>query len=191
MIVQPSPLLEVKALSAGYAQIVVGPLSLRLDEREIVGVAGPNGCGKSTLLAALTGSARVFSGQLRKRAGLRLSLQQQQPPSIDGLPFNAGELIALTGASPEGLPPWLAPRLGERLDRLSGGQLQFLYLWACLQAPADVVLLDEPTNNLDPEGIAFLEGALLRRAQAGAGLLLVSHDERFIEAVCHRTVRLG
>lgn len=186
-----APLLELDALRAGYVRPVVGPLSLRLAGGEVVGIVGPNGVGKSTLLAALTGSARLFSGRIDKRPGLRLSLQQQQPPAIDGVPFNGQELLALTGATAEGLPPWLAPRLTQRLDRLSGGQLQFLYLWACLQAPADVVLLDEPTNNLDPEGVAFLEGALRRRAGQGAALLVVSHDARFIDAVCDRTVKLG
>jgi zinc transport system ATP-binding protein len=184
-------LLEIEDLRAGYAQPVVGPLSLRLAEGEILGIAGPNGCGKSTLLAALTGSARIFSGELRKRDGLRSSLQQQKPPEIEGIPFSAGELVALTGATALGLPPWLTQRLGERLDQLSGGQLQFLYLWACLQAPADVVLLDEPTNNLDPEGIAFLESALRLRAIEGVGLLVVSHDARFIDAVCTRKVELA
>jgi len=184
-------LLTTEALSAGYARPVVGPVSLRLAGGEVLGIVGPNGVGKSTLLAALSGSARIFSGRLDKRPGLRLSLQQQQAPAIDGIPFNGKELLALTGASAAGLPPWLAPRLGERLDRLSGGQLQFLYLWACLQAPADVVLLDEPTNNLDPDGVAFLEGALRARAWQGAGLLVVSHDARFINAVCDRTVVLG
>lgn len=184
-------LLEVDALTAGYARPVVGPVSLQLNSGEILGIVGPNGVGKSTLLAALTGSARIFSGRIDKRPALRLSLQQQQPPLIEGVPFNGIELLALTGASAEGLPPWLALRLPERLDRLSGGQLQFLTLWACLQAPADVVLLDEPTNNLDLEGVAFLAGALRKRAAEGAGLLLVSHDERFIAAVCDRTVLLS
>lgn len=184
-------LLEVDALTAGYAQPVVGPLSLHLAAGEIVGIVGPNGCGKSTLLAALTGSARVFAGEVRKRAGLRLSLQQQKPPVIDGIPFNAGELIALTGATARGLPSWLESRLHERLDRLSGGQLQFLYLWAGLQAPADVVLLDEPTNNLDPEGVAFLESVLRLRAEEGVGLLVVSHDARFIDSVASRKVSLA
>jgi ATPase subunit of ABC transporter with duplicated ATPase domains len=184
-------LLDVDALSAGYARPVVGPLSLRLAGGEVLGIVGPNGCGKSTLLAALTGSARIFSGRVGKPPGLRLSLQQQQTPEVEGLPFNGQELLALTGATAEGLPPWLNARLGLRLDQLSGGQLQFLTLWACLQAPADVVLLDEPTNNLDPDGVGVLETAVRKRAEEGAGVLLVSHDARFIDAVCDRKVVLG
>lgn len=184
-------LLEVDDLTAGYARPVVGPVSLRLGGGEVLGIVGPNGCGKSTLLAALTGSAQIFSGRIDKRPDLRISLQQQQAPAIEGIPFNGAELLALTGASAVGLPPWLDSLLAERLDRLSGGQLQFLYLWACLQAPADVVLLDEPTNNLDPDGVSFLEVALRRRACEGASLLVVSHDARFIGAVCDRTVVLG
>ena len=187
----PKPLLDIDALTAGYTRPVVGPLSFRLARSEILGVVGPNACGKSTLLAALTGSARIFSGQIGKAAGVQISLQQQQPPAIDGLPINATDLLALTGASPEELPPWLSTQLGKRLDRLSGGQLQFLYLWSCLLAAADVVLLDEPTNNLDPEGTIFLERVLQRRADAGCGLLVVSHDQRFINAVCHRKISLG
>jgi len=184
-------LLEVDALSAGYVRPVVGPVSLSLAGGEILGIVGPNGCGKSTLLGALIGSARIFSGTVKKQKGLRLSLQQQHTPAIEGIPFNGRELLSLTGAGGEGLPPWLATRLSERLDKLSGGQLQFLSLWACLQAPADVVLLDEPTNNLDPEGVVFLEGALCRRAAEGVGLLIVSHDARFMDVVCDRTVVLG
>lgn len=187
-------LLEVDGLAAGWAGTagpVCGPLSFALAPGEILGIAGPNGAGKSTLLAAIAGGARVFSGRIAKRPGLRLAHQRQLPPGFAGVPFSGRDLLALTGASPDGLPPWLASLLDARLDRLSGGQRQFLHLWAALQAPADLVMLDEPTNNLDPAGIAALEVALHRRAAADVGLLLVSHDARFVAAVCDRVVLLG
>lgn len=186
----PPPLLAVSALVAGHVRPVVGPVDFTLARGEVLGLAGANGAGKSTLLAALAGAARRFSGTVRQAPGVRLSWQAQQQPEVAGLPLNGRELLALTGASPAGLPPWLAGCLEERLDRLSGGQLQFLHLWACLQAPAEVLLLDEPGNNLDPQGLAALGAAIAARAAAGAGLLLVSHDAGFMAATCHRVLQL-
>jgi ATPase subunit of ABC transporter with duplicated ATPase domains len=107
------------------------------------------------------------------------------------MPISGRELLALTDATPAGLPPWLADRLDVRLDRLSGGQRHYLTLWAVLQAPADLVLLDEPTNNLDQAGVAHLTAHLCERAENGSGLLVVSHDAAFVEAVCDRVIELG
>ena len=182
--------IEARDLVAGYAAPVCGPASFVLGPGEILGIAGPNGCGKSTLLGAIAGGVRIFSGEIRRSPQLQVTLQTQQQPDIAGVPLSGNELLALTGARAEGLPPWLAGRLGERLDRLSGGQRQYLHLWACLQAPGDAVLLDEPTNNLDPAGVRHLAEALRARASAGAGLIVVSHDDDFVAAVCDRTLRL-
>jgi len=184
-------LIEVRNLVAGYASPVVGPLSFALARGEVLGLTGANGCGKSTLLAALAGGVRIFAGEVRRAPGVQLTVQTQMQPDFAGVPLSGGELLRLTGASPAGLPPWLADRLGERLDRLSGGQRQYLHLWACLQAPGDVVLLDEPTNNLDPAGVAHLAGALRARAAAGAGLIVVSHDAGFVAAACGRSLQLS
>lgn len=181
-------LLVTDGLVAGWEEPVTPPLSLALAAGEIVGLVGPNGAGKSTYLSALTGGGRIFDGRLDKRPGLRLALQTQASPPFAGLPLSGVELLRLTGATPAGLPPWLADKLAWRLDRLSGGQRHFLALWAILQAPADVVLLDEPTNNLDVAGVAHLGDALRRRAGEGAGLLVVSHDHNFVDTVCHRIV---
>ena len=87
-----------------------------------------------------------------KRGKVCLALQTQDVPPVDGLPLSGRELLALTGANAQGLPVWLAERIDLRLDRLSGGQRHYLALWAILHAPADLVLLDEPTNNLDAAG---------------------------------------
>ncbi len=111
-------------------------------------------------------------------------------PPVDGLPLCGRELLALTGASPDGLPPWLAERLDIRLDRLSGGQRHFLALWAVLHAPADLVLLDEPTNNLDAAGVRHLTAHLHERAREGCGIVVVSHDTAFVAAACDRCVVL-
>lgn len=185
-----SSLLRAEQLVVGWQQPATQPLDLTIAAGEIVGLTGPNGVGKSTLLAAMSGRARVFSGRIEQRPGLRLALLRQDVPPVVGMPLSGRELLALTSASPEGLPAWLADRLDIRLDKLSGGQRHYLTLWAILQAPADLVLLDEPTNNLDVAGVAHLTEHLRDRAAAGAGILVVSHDTAFVDAVCDRVIGL-
>lgn len=186
-----APLLAARALCVGWTVTpIVGPLDLTLQRGEVVGLTGPNGVGKSTLLAALAGSARCLSGVLDKAAGCRLALQTQHTPPVAGLPLNGHELLRLTQACPEGLPAWLADKLDWRLDQLSGGQRQYLALWAILETAAEVILMDEPTNNLDEAGCQHLALAIRNRVQRGAGILLVSHDADFIARTCDRTLNL-
>lgn len=185
------PLLQVSKLVAGWRQPATASLDFTLENGRILGLTGANGVGKTTVLSALAGKARVFSGTLALRPGLQLALQTQDVPPVDGLPLSGRELLALTAASPDGLPPWLTGHLDVRLDRLSGGQRHYLALWAVLQAPADLVLLDEPTNNLDAAGVAHLAGALRKRVATGAGVVLVSHDHDFVAQVCDQSITLG
>lgn len=184
------PLLRAAGLVAGWQVAATQPVDFVLQASEIVGLTGPNGVGKSTLLAAFAGRARVFAGELAIQPNLRLALQTQEVPPVEGLPLSGRELLGLTGASPQGLPAWLAGRLDERLDRLSGGQRHYLALWAVLQAPADLVLLDEPTNNLDAAGVRHLTTHLHERAKGGCGIIVVSHDAAFVAAACDRVVQL-
>ena len=184
-------LLRAQGLVAGWQQPATQPLDLTITAGEVVGLTGPNGVGKSTVLAAIAGRAKVFAGRLESAPGIRLGLQTQDVPPVVGMPISGRELLALTDATPLGLPPWLADRLDVRLDRLSGGQRHYLTLWAVLQAPADLLLLDEPTNNLDQAGVAHLTAHLRERAENGSGLLVVSHDAAFVEAVCDRVIELG
>jgi len=184
-------LLKIEQLVAGWQQPATQAVDLTLMPGEIVGLTGPNGVGKSTVLAALAGRAKVFSGCIQQQPGLRPALQTQDVPPVDGLPLSGRELLALTGAMADGLPSWLTDRIDLRLDRLSGGQRHYLALWAILQAPADLVLLDEPTNNLDAAGVTHLTAHLRERAAAGAGMIVVSHDAAFVEAVCDRVLVMG
>jgi ATPase subunit of ABC transporter with duplicated ATPase domains len=183
-------LIRAKALVAGWERPATAPLEFALESGRILGLTGANGVGKTTVLSALAGRARVFSGALETRPGLRLALQTQDAPPVEGVPLSGRELLALTGAASDGLPPWLVGRLDERLDRLSGGQRHYLALWAVLQAPADIVLLDEPTNNLDAAGVEHLASALRQLAGSGTGIVVVSHDHEFVEAVCDQVIVL-
>ena len=183
-------LLTVSDAVVGWQQPTLGPLSLQLMAGEVLGLTGPNGIGKSTLLAAVAGRARVFSGLLERAPGARLSLQTQDVPPVMGLPLSGRNLLTLTGAPLKGLPDWLQDRLDLRLDQLSGGQRHYLTLWAILEAPAELILLDEPSNHLDQAGTRHLARHLRERAAAGAGIIVVSHDAEFVAEACDRTVQL-
>lgn len=185
-----TPLLVLDGVVAGWQEPATTAVDLTLAAGEIVGLTGPNGVGKSTLLAAVAGRAKVFSGTISRAPAVRIALQTQEVPPVDGLPLSGRELLAMTGADCDGLPPWLFERFDIRLDRLSGGQRHYLALWAVLDAPAELVLLDEPTNNLDRAGVAHLVSHLRELAASGRGLLVVSHDGAFVDAVCDRVVTL-
>lgn len=185
-----SHLLVLRSLVAGWQQPATLAIDLTVNAGEVVGLTGPNGAGKSTVLAAIAGRATVFSGKVQRQPGLRIALQTQALPPVAGLPLSGRELLAMTGADPAGLPPWLAERLDSRLDRLSGGQCHYLTLWAVLAAPSDLIMLDEPTNNLDRAGVAHLAQHLRTLAGVGRGVLVVSHDAAFVASVCDRLVAL-
>lgn len=180
-------LLTVTDLVVGYSTPVLGPLSFALPAGRSLGIVGANGCGKSTLLKALYGQARVFAGRIERGAGVSFACQQQHPVRLDQIPLSVRDYLRLLDADTDGLPARLAALVDRRIDSLSGGQYQLLAVWACLAAPAQVALLDEPTNNLDPEGVALLTGWLQQR-RPGHSLLLISHDADFMAAVCDQRI---
>lgn len=182
-------LLVLDGVVAGYRQPVTAPVSFALAAGEVLGLRGPNGGGKSTLLRAITGQARCFAGRITVAAGHRIALQQQHPVRLAEMPLSVADYLALQAVPVAGLPPRLAALAGARLDTLSGGQFQLLCLWAVLASAADVVILDEPTNNLDPAGVDLLAGWLQQRP-ATRGLLVVSHEAEFLAQVCTREIVL-
>ena len=187
-----APYLHVTAFSAGYTHPVFSPLDFTLRPGEALGILGPNGCGKSTLLNALIGNARCFSGKIERAPSIQMTLQTQKQPELTGIPLSAQELLSLTGAltHQQNLPLVFKQKLHWRLDQLSGGQRQFLHLWACLYASGDIVLLDEPTNNLDPAGVTALIHAIQHRKASGHAMIIVSHDPHFLPHVCTHTLSL-
>ena len=180
-------LLTVEALRAGYRVAVTAAVSFTVGPGEVIGIRGPNGAGKSTILKAIAGTARIFGGRVVRAPGLRIAHQQQNPLPLEDIPISGRELLVLTGGDAKSLPAWIAPLIDRRLDRLSGGQLQFLQVWACLTAPADLVLLDEPTNNVDRAGAGYLAEAFAHVRDRRA-IVVISHDADFLQRVSQRIV---
>jgi ATPase subunit of ABC transporter with duplicated ATPase domains len=184
------PLLALDGVSAGYGAPVVRDVSLSLRPGEVVGLSGPNGAGKSTLLRAISGEARIFGGRVRRRPGLRIACQGRHPADGSECPINGLDILRLMDTPPETAPARVRALLTRRIDTLSAGQRQLLMVWAVLAGPAELVMLDEPTGNLDPHGIETLTHALAAWPGHRAALV-VSHEAAFLSAVAVRTVALA
>lgn len=182
-------LLTLSHLIAGYARPVSPACSFELKRGEVLGMLGANGIGKSSLLGVVMGSARVHGGTWQMAAGVRLAHLPQRPERPAEAPICGRELLRFLEADQLAPPARLAARLDTRIDRLSGGEYQLLALWSCLAGNADLVLLDEPTNNLDREHID-LAAEEIAAGQARRGTLIVSHDRDFLERVCTRLLHL-
>ncbi|MEN9604050.1 MAG: hypothetical protein RL545_739, partial [Actinomycetota bacterium] len=151
---------------------------------------------KSTLLKLLAKLQEPDSGRVTHRGGLRVGMLTQ----VDSFPDDATIGFAVVGHRPEhewaGDPKVrdvLAGLLGDldwqkRISELSGGQRRRVALAALLVGDWDVLMLDEPTNHLDVEGVAWLAKHLVNRWPASqGGLLVVTHDRWFLDAVCNFT----
>jgi ABC-2 type transport system ATP-binding protein len=185
------PLLSVDRLLAGYATPVVGPVSFVIGRGEIVALAGANGSGKTTILSAVIGTARVLGGRLACDRSVGVSVLRQFPVRLPEMPLLGSDFLGITGAPVATAPPMLRPLLDLRVDRLSGGQFQLLMVWACLGSAAGLIMLDEPTNNMDPGVIASFADLLLEARGRGKAVLVISHEARLLERACTRVVEIG
>lgn len=184
------PLLRIENVVAGYSEPVIGPVSFAIRPGQVLGLGGYNGVGKTTILRAITGSARVYSGTIHRHPQLRIAHQWQRPERPSELALLGRELFALLGADPANPPSHLEPFLDRPLYKFSGGQFLLLQAMACLCSPANLVLLDEPTNSLDGHSIAALS-EVIRHSNNARAVLLVSHERNFLEEHCSDIVEVA
>ncbi|HWG74446.1 MAG TPA: ABC-F family ATP-binding cassette domain-containing protein [Acidimicrobiales bacterium] len=160
-------------------------LSLTVADGDRVGVVGINGTGKSTLLRLLAGVEQPETGTARRGRGARVAFLDQQavlPPGtvadVVGGGWEAAAVLERLG---------MGACVGEDVSSLSGGQAKRVALARVLGAPCDLLVLDEPTNQLDIATVAWLEGRLVVHR---GGLVLVTHDRRLLDAVTTRILEL-
>ena len=175
---------------------VFSGVTIGINEGDRIGVVGANGDGKSTLLKVLAKRLDVDSGRVTHRGGVRIGLLDQGDVLDGSLTIGA----AVVGHTPEHV--WAGDARvrdvisgllndldwNKLVDELSGGQRRRVALAALLVQDLDIVMLDEPTNHLDVEGVAWLAKHLNARwSKTAGGLVVVTHDRWFLDAVCNYT----
>ena len=165
-----------------------------LEDGEKVGIIGINGTGKSTLLKIMAGLEQPDSGKVIRANHIVISYLKQQPD------FQENETIleyvlreADMGHEQNNLESQAKTMLmnleitdiNHKIGELSGGQKKRVSLVAALLEPADILVLDEPTNHIDNAMSDWLENYLKKYKGA---LIMVTHDRYFLDAVCNRIV---
>jgi ABC-2 type transport system ATP-binding protein len=171
-------------------------LDLTVSAGEIHALVGLNGAGKSTVMKLLVGMLQPSAGTIEILGQNLATMHNENWLNVGALienPLAYGELDGRTNlwlaarlhGVPKGAVPAVVDTIIKELDlsryasvsaaKMSLGNKQRLGLAAALQHQAKLIVLDEPTNALDPSGVILLREALLRRAAAGAGILVSSH----------------
>jgi ABC-2 type transport system ATP-binding protein len=196
-----APVLTTHALTKNYGRIAaLCGLDLQIQSGQIFGLLGPNGSGKTTFLATIldvlhptSGSYTWFEGKegplVRRRIGALLETPNFYPyldadqnlgivATIKGCPAAAADLDPLLELVQ------LKDRRRSPFKTYSLGMKQRLALAACLVGQPDVLILDEPTNGLDPEGMIEVRKIILQIAAQGKTILLASHILDEVEKIC-------
>ena len=176
--------------------VVVRDLDLAVMRGDRLGILGPNGAGKSTLLRLLLGEIAPDAGTVRRGTKLAVAYFDQLRATLDPERTLAdtispgSEWVELAGGRKHVLTylaDFLFPpqRANAPVKTLSGGERNRLLLARLFAQPANLLVLDEPTNDLDIESLEILEDTL---QSYGGTLLLVSHDRRFLDNVVTQTL---
>ncbi|KQT79699.1 urea ABC transporter ATP-binding subunit UrtE [Methylobacterium sp. Leaf465] len=208
-----APLLAVDDLHSGYGRIpILGGVSLQVNEGAFVGILGHNGMGKSTLLRTLTGNLPATAGSItfdgrditrlsptaRARAGIGYVPQGREIFPALSVHENLRMGCLLSRDREEAVIAdilTLFPRLKAYLDRpggaLSGGEQQLLALARCLCGAPRIILLDEPTEGIQPSIIEeIIETLQAIGRQRGLAVLLVEQNLNFIASLSQRVLIL-
>jgi ABC transport system ATP-binding/permease protein len=183
--------IEAKGIGKSFGErAVVREFTTRITRGDRIGIVGPNGSGKTTLVKLLTGALPPDAGTVKLGANLQMAALDQHRDSLsptttvaDALTGGGGQTVEVGGErrhvigymkdflfSPE--------QARTPLEKLSGGERGRLMLAQTLAKPSNVLVLDEPTNDLDLETLDVLEGMV---GEYAGTVLLISHDRDFLD----------
>ncbi len=197
IVIPPGPRLgdlvvEAVHLRKGYGNVLlIDDLNFRLPPGGIVGMIGPNGSGKTTLLRMITGQEAPDGGALKLGDSVRLGYVDQSRDALDPAKtvweeISQGEDEILLGKRQiasrayVGAFNFKGPDQQKKVGQLSGGERNRVHLARMMRSGANLMLLDEPTNDLDVDTLRALEEALLNFAGC---VLLISHDRWFLDRI--------
>jgi zinc transport system ATP-binding protein len=194
----PFPLLSCDGLTVTRkGRRILDNVSLAVMPGEFVTVIGPNGAGKSLLLGALIGLTRPDGGTVTRRPGLKIGYMPQRFSPEPALPMSVRRFLSLAkGVTPARIDEALAltgtaPYAGRQLHVLSGGELQRVLLARALLHDPDILVLDEPAQNLDIGGeLSFYRLLDTIYRERGCAVLMVSHDLHMVMASTGRVICL-
>jgi ABC transport system ATP-binding/permease protein len=175
---------------------IVRDFSTRIVRGDRIGLIGPNGAGKTTLLRMLVGELAPDAGEIERGTNVRVAYFDQNREQLDpdrtvvDTVADGNDMVTVGGVTRHVhgyLDDFLFPpeRARSLVRSLSGGERNRLLLARLLTQPANVLVLDEPTNDLDIETLELVEAELVRFAGT---LLVVSHDRRFLNNVVTSTL---
>lgn len=170
---------------------IINNLSISLLRGDKLGIVGPNGCGKTTLIKCLLGDIPASSGQCEHGANLQITFFDQMRSQLneeDNVRDNVGEgsdQVTINGRSRHIMSYlqdflFTPERANSLVKSLSGGERNRVLLAKLFTKPANVLVLDEPTNDLDIETLELLESLLV---EFTGTIILVSHDREFLNNV--------
>ena len=185
--------IEAKGISKAYGdRKIVENLSIRVLRGDRVGIVGPNGAGKTTLVNLLTGAIAPDAGSVRLGVNIEMTTLDQNRESLDpkatlaeALTGGRGDHV-MVGGRPRHVVGYMKDFLfaqeqrGTPLEVLSGGERGRLMLARALAKPSNLLVLDEPTNDLDLETLDVLEEML---GDYEGTVILISHDRDFLDRI--------
>ncbi len=184
--------IEAEGIAKGFGEtLLIDDLSFKLPPGGIVGVIGPNGAGKTTLFRMIVGEDKADNGEIRVGETVQLGYVDQSRDALDAKKTvfeeisNGADVIKL---GPREVPSrayvgWFNFKGSDqqkKVGQLSGGERNRVHLAKMLKSGANLILLDEPTNDLDVETLSSLEAAL---EDFPGCAVIISHDRFFLDRI--------